>query len=278
MYLWLTSAFQGGAGGDWGQRMSEDYILATMDNDEVHILEHEMGHGFGLPDFYEDNDRPPGGFPCHTIMWAGDSASITDWDIWMLRYTWSQLKSDTSRFPEVKTPVVTQPEEEKPSQEEKPSIGEATSGNIKVNLENRSSVFTNTLAQNIILSTYSDKVYDLSKLKIRYYYTADSEADENVYIDTAAVAYSRAPYYVALNNKVNAKIQKMNKAFDKADTYVEVGFNGNEILDKTAKCTVSLRICKSDWSMFNQENDYSYKDASKIAVYYDGHIISGVET
>ncbi len=69
MYLWLTSAFQGGAGGDWGQRMSEDYILAIMDNDEVHILEHEMGHGFGLPDFYEDNDRPPGGFPCHTIMW-----------------------------------------------------------------------------------------------------------------------------------------------------------------------------------------------------------------
>lgn len=38
---------------------------------------------------------------------AGNSASITDWDIWMLRYTWSQLKSDTSRFPEIKTPVVT---------------------------------------------------------------------------------------------------------------------------------------------------------------------------
>lgn len=70
---------------------------------------------------------------------AGDSASITDWDIWMLRYTCSQLKSDTSRFPEIKTPVVTPPEEDK--------------------------LFTNTLEQSII-------------------------------IDTAAVAYSRAPYYV----------------------------------------------------------------------------------
>jgi len=98
MYLWGTSNFQGGAGGDWGQRISDDYILSTVNSNESHIIEHEMGHGFGLPDFYEDADRPPTGFPTPTIMWAGNSTTITDWDIWMLRYTWSQLKKDKSRF------------------------------------------------------------------------------------------------------------------------------------------------------------------------------------
>ncbi|MDS0527543.1 discoidin domain-containing protein [Clostridium sp. SHJSY1] len=103
MYLWGTTNFEGGAGGDWGQRISDDYILSMLDTNEAHIIEHEMGHGFGMPDFYEDNDRPPGGFPTPTIMWAGNSATITDWDSWLLRYTWSQLKKDTSRFPATST-------------------------------------------------------------------------------------------------------------------------------------------------------------------------------
>lgn len=34
-------------------------------------------------------------------MWAGDAMIITDWDIWMLRYTWSQIAKDTTRFPAI---------------------------------------------------------------------------------------------------------------------------------------------------------------------------------
>ncbi len=98
MYLWATSNFGGGAGGDWGQRMSDDYILSTVNSDEIEITEHEIGHGFGFPDFYQTNERPPNGFPVPTIMWAGNSSTITEWDIWLLRYTWSQLKQNTSRF------------------------------------------------------------------------------------------------------------------------------------------------------------------------------------
>lgn len=98
MYLWATANFGGGAGGDWGQRMSDEYILSTVNNYEVHIMEHEIGHGFGLPDFYGAQDRPPGGFPLPTIMWAGNSTTITDWDAWLLRYTWSQIKKDAQRF------------------------------------------------------------------------------------------------------------------------------------------------------------------------------------
>ncbi|WP_025685551.1 discoidin domain-containing protein [Paenibacillus maysiensis] len=99
MYLWATENFGGGAGGDWGQRMSDEYVLSTVNADEILITEHEIGHGFGLNDFYEEHERPPGGFPTNTIMWAGNSDHITDWDVWMLRYTWSQIKKDTARFP-----------------------------------------------------------------------------------------------------------------------------------------------------------------------------------
>ncbi|MFM9279708.1 dockerin [Paenibacillus jiagnxiensis] len=98
MYLWGTTNFGGGAGGDWGQRMSEDYILSTVNSSTNVIVSHEIGHGFGLPDFYQPQDRPPGGFPVPTIMWAGNSQVITDWDVWMLRYTWSQIKNEPSRF------------------------------------------------------------------------------------------------------------------------------------------------------------------------------------
>ncbi|APB71283.1 hypothetical protein PPYC1_13325 [Paenibacillus polymyxa] len=98
MYLWVTENFVGGTGQDWGQRVNDDYLFSTLNSDEIEITEHEIGHGFGLTDFYEEHERPPGGFPTNTIMWAGDSDHITDWDIWMLRYTWSQLKKDTSRF------------------------------------------------------------------------------------------------------------------------------------------------------------------------------------
>ena len=43
------------------------------------------------------------------------------------------------------------------------------------------------IAQRIKLTTDKDRTYDLSKLKIRYYYTSDSEAAQNAYIDTASI-------------------------------------------------------------------------------------------
>ncbi len=98
MYLWGTSSFGGGAGGDWGQRVSDVYILNSLNNEISTIIEHEMGHGFGLTDFYGEDERPPSGFPEKTIMWAGNSPTITSYDVWMLRYVWTMIKDQSSRF------------------------------------------------------------------------------------------------------------------------------------------------------------------------------------
>lgn len=49
--LWLDDSLLGQMGGygyNWGEELPPDYFFDTVDNENVHILLHEMGHGFGL--------------------------------------------------------------------------------------------------------------------------------------------------------------------------------------------------------------------------------------
>lgn len=48
--LWLTDGFEGGAGGDWGQRVGREYFMEALGLPSMHIILHEMGHTFGLDD------------------------------------------------------------------------------------------------------------------------------------------------------------------------------------------------------------------------------------
>lgn len=106
MYLWATQGFPaiGGCGGDWGQRLSDDAYINMLDGTGIHVLEHEIGHGFGMTDFYggegESDGFPPGGFPDSgtSIMMAGSSSVITDFDGWFLRYMWTKIKDEPQRF------------------------------------------------------------------------------------------------------------------------------------------------------------------------------------
>ncbi|MFI7545037.1 cellulose-binding protein [Actinoplanes sp. NPDC049599] len=89
MSLWLTAGMGGGAGGDWGQRIGSEYYVGALDSDNIHILLHEMGHSFGLDDFYDWTPSGVGGF----LMQAGSATRITDFDAWMLRDWWRHLKN-----------------------------------------------------------------------------------------------------------------------------------------------------------------------------------------
>jgi hypothetical protein len=91
--LWLTAGFSGGAGGDWGQRIGSEYFMSNLTTDNIHILLHEMGHTYGLDDFYDWDPLPGQGF----IMKAGSATQITDFDKWMLRDFWRHLKSRYGR-------------------------------------------------------------------------------------------------------------------------------------------------------------------------------------
>lgn len=87
--LWLTKGFQGGAGGDWGQRVGQEYFTSALGQENIHIYLHEVGHTFGLDDFY---DWSPTG-QCCFLMKAGSAAQITEFDKWMFRDFWRHLKS-----------------------------------------------------------------------------------------------------------------------------------------------------------------------------------------
>ncbi|MEV0612570.1 hypothetical protein AB0I81_04530 [Nonomuraea sp. NPDC050404] len=89
MSLWLTAGMGGGAGGDWGQRLGSEYYMSNLNTNNMHILLHEIGHSFGLDDFY---DWTPTG-QCCFLMKAGSASSITDFDAWMFRDWWRHLKS-----------------------------------------------------------------------------------------------------------------------------------------------------------------------------------------
>ena len=87
--LWLTAGMSGGAGGDWGQRIGAEYFMNNLAADNVHILLHEIGHTYGLDDFYDWDPLNGQGF----LMKAGSATRITDFDRWMLRDFWRHLKS-----------------------------------------------------------------------------------------------------------------------------------------------------------------------------------------
>ncbi|OWZ03830.1 Neutral zinc metallopeptidase [Phytophthora megakarya] len=91
MSLWPTKGQGGGAGGDWGQRVDEENMMSTLDQEQLTIVAHEIGHGFGLPDFYETTDIPNENFPV-CIMRAGSSPTITPGDGWMLRRVLENIK------------------------------------------------------------------------------------------------------------------------------------------------------------------------------------------
>ncbi|KAF7546854.1 hypothetical protein G7Z17_g8133 [Cylindrodendrum hubeiense] len=88
--LWLTDGLDGGFGYSWGQQVGREYFMNNIDTENIHILLHEMGHTFGLDDFY---DWTPTGVT-NFIMLAGASLEITDFDGWMYRNWWYVLSQE----------------------------------------------------------------------------------------------------------------------------------------------------------------------------------------
>ncbi|EGZ30781.1 hypothetical protein PHYSODRAFT_322819 [Phytophthora sojae] len=82
--FWLKEDIPYGFGFDWGQEVSLNNTMQNLYSRNIMFIGHEIGHGFGLPDFYEPEEKPREDFP-NSIMMAYSSTTIMPSDGWMLR-------------------------------------------------------------------------------------------------------------------------------------------------------------------------------------------------
>lgn len=122
----------------------------------------------------------------------------------------------------------------------------------------------------------SNQSIDLSKLKIRYYYTIDGERAQQFHAD----------YAVLGSGNIHGSFVKMNPAAPGADYYLEVSFGSSAgmLAPNADTGEIQTRINKSDWSNYSENDDYSYSatqtnytEWDKVTLHYDGQLIFGIE-
>jgi signal peptidase I len=124
----------------------------------------------------------------------------------------------------------------------------------------------------------STSAQDLTKVTVRYWFTKDSSQAVNIYCDYAWLDCTPT-------GKITTRIVPVSPARPKADTYAEVVFKPNAGTLPAGDTTydIQLRIHKSDYSNFDETNDYSYgtnssfQDWPKATLYYGGTLVWGTE-
>ncbi len=147
------------------------------------------------------------------------------------------------------------------------------------------SVNMNALYLDFIVSNTSGAVIDLSKLKLRYYYTKDFAAGQSFYCDYSGSYCTPLNTFYRLESNVTAACIAMPNPVSLADTYAEIGFSsGTGTLYTGDAVEVKGRILNSLWGFYTQTNDYSFNptaacntDWNNVTGYLDGTPVWGIE-
>jgi cellulase/cellobiase CelA1/aryl-phospho-beta-D-glucosidase BglC (GH1 family)/chitodextrinase len=117
----------------------------------------------------------------------------------------------------------------------------------------------------------------MSALTMRYWYTKDGAQLNTFECDYALVGCAN----------VTGKFVTMTTPVTNADSYVEIGFTAGAgtLAAGQSSGEVQTRYHRSDWTNFQQSNDYSldptqnfvYKDWPKVTLYLNGVLVWGVE-
>nr|WP_278246073.1 cellulose binding domain-containing protein [uncultured Lachnoclostridium sp.] len=149
-------------------------------------------------------------------------------------------------------------------------------GNIKLQMFNgNSSATTNGIAPRIKLINTGSTAINLSDVKIRYYYTINTDKAQAFWCDYSTIGSSN----------VNGTFVKMATPKTNADYYLEFSFKSSAgTLNVGQSVEVQGRFSKVDWTNYTQTDDYSfgdsnssYADWSKTTVYISDALVWGIE-
>jgi len=114
----------------------------------------------------------------------------------------------------------------------------------------------------------------LNTVTVRYWFTADGGA---------STFTTNCDYAVVGCGTITQQIVTMATPVTGADHYLQVGFTTGSLAAGASTGDIQNRFNKTDWSAFNQANDYSfgtgttYADATTVTVYVNGTLVWGTE-
>lgn len=158
----------------------------------------------------------------------------------------------------------------------------AADSGLQVLFNNNGNTLTtcNTIYANFKLINNGSSSINLSDIKLRYYYTVDSDKPQNFYCDHAGMLNGWS--YTGVTDKVTGTFCKLSSPVSNADSYIEVGFKSDAgTLSAGGYIEIQTRASRNDWTNYDMSNDYSYKtlstygDNGKIAVFMKGILIYG---
>jgi hypothetical protein len=165
--------------------------------------------------------------------------------------------------------VTTQPT---PTTTTKPVV----SSNLKVEFFNNgvTQAQSNSIYPKFRLTNTGSTPINLSDVKLRYYFTVDGDKTQSFWCDWSPVGSSN----------VSGTFVKLPTPVTGADQYLEVSFNSVAgALAANTSIEVQCRFAKSDWSNYNQADDYSLCSSSnfttwdKVTAYISGNLVWGIE-
>ncbi|SDH88415.1 cellulose binding domain-containing protein [Mucilaginibacter gossypii] len=133
----------------------------------------------------------------------------------------------------------------------------------------------NTISTYLVLNNTGNVPVNYSDLSIRYWFSREGTAGLNF-----SVSYAKLG-----NSKINNRFVTLSPPLTGADTYLELTIDpsAGSLYPLSNTGNIQYQVNKTDWSAFNEANDYSFaaKAAmalnSHITVYYKDQLIYGTE-